>query len=36
MAVVATLLDSLPAPSIDGAGEVYQRLKNILGTTTVQ
>jgi hypothetical protein len=33
---VAVLLDTLPAPSTDGVGEVYQRLKSILGTTAVQ
>jgi hypothetical protein len=35
MAMVATLLDTLPAPSTDGVGKVYQRLKNILRTATV-
>jgi hypothetical protein len=34
MAVVAVLLDMLPAASTDGVGEVYQQLKNILGTAT--
>jgi hypothetical protein len=32
----AALLDTLPAPSTDGVGEVYHRLRNILGTTTTQ
>jgi hypothetical protein len=36
MAVVAALLEVLPTPSTDGAGEVYQQLKSILGTTTMQ
>jgi hypothetical protein len=36
MAVVATLLDTLPAPSTDGVGKVYQGLKNILETATSQ
>jgi hypothetical protein len=34
MAVVATLLVTLPMPSTDGVGKVYQQLKNIFGTTT--
>jgi hypothetical protein len=34
MATAAKLLDTLPAPSINGVGEVYQRLKSILGTAT--
>jgi hypothetical protein len=36
MAAVAALLDALPTPSTDGVGEVYKRLKSILGTTAVQ
>jgi hypothetical protein len=36
MAVAATLLVTLPAPSTDGVGEVYKRLKSILGTATAQ
>jgi hypothetical protein len=35
MAFVAVLLDMLPMPSIDGVGDVYQWLKNILGTAAV-
>jgi hypothetical protein len=35
VAAVAALLDTLPAPSIDGVGEVYRLLKNILDTTTM-
>jgi hypothetical protein len=34
--MVITLLHTLPEPSADGVDEVYQRLKNILGTTAVQ
>jgi hypothetical protein len=34
--VVAALLDALPAPSTDGVGEMYQRPRNILGTTATQ
>jgi hypothetical protein len=34
VAVAATRLDTLPAPFTDRVGEVYQWLKNILGTTT--
>jgi hypothetical protein len=30
MATMAALLDALPAPSTDGVGKVYQRLKSIL------
>jgi hypothetical protein len=30
------LLDMLPTPSTDGVGEVYQQLKNNLGTTAAQ
>jgi hypothetical protein len=36
MAAVAMLLDALPAPSTNGAGEVYQRLKSIIGGTVAQ
>jgi hypothetical protein len=36
MDAVAVLLDTLPAPSTEWVGEVYQWLKNILGTTTAQ
>jgi hypothetical protein len=36
VATVAVLLDTLPAPSTDQVGTVYQQLKNILGTTTTQ
>jgi hypothetical protein len=36
VAAAAALLDTLPTPSIDGVGKVYQQLKNILGTTTAQ
>jgi hypothetical protein len=32
MATVTALFDTLLAPSTDGVGEVYQQLKNILGT----
>jgi hypothetical protein len=35
MVAVAMLLDTLLAPSAHGVGEVYQRLRNILGTTAV-
>jgi hypothetical protein len=34
--MVAALLNTLAAPSTNGVGEVYQRLKNILSTATVQ
>jgi hypothetical protein len=34
MATMTVLLDTLPTPSTDGLGEVYQRLKSILGTTS--
>jgi hypothetical protein len=34
--VVAALLDTLPTPSTDGVGEVYQRLMNILGSAAMQ
>jgi hypothetical protein len=33
VATVAALLDTLPLASTDGVGEMYQRLKSILGTT---
>jgi hypothetical protein len=33
---VAALLDALLAPSTDGVGKMYQRLKSILGTTAAQ
>jgi hypothetical protein len=36
MAAVAVLLDTLPAPSTDGVGEMYQWLKSILGTAVAQ
>jgi hypothetical protein len=36
MATMATLLDTLPAPSTNRVSEVYQRLKSILDTTAVQ
>jgi hypothetical protein len=36
MATVATLLDVLLTPSTYGVGEVYQWLKSIHGTATVQ
>jgi hypothetical protein len=35
MVAAAILLDTLLAPSAHGVGEVYQRLRNILGTTAV-
>jgi hypothetical protein len=35
MTALAALLGALPAPSTDGVGEVYQRLKSILGATAV-
>jgi hypothetical protein len=35
VAAVATLLDTLPAPSTDGVGEVYQRLENTVETAVV-
>jgi hypothetical protein len=34
MATVTTLLDTLPEPSTNGVGGVYQRLMNILGAAT--
>jgi hypothetical protein len=36
VAVVAAFLDTLPTPSTDGVGKIYQQLKNILGTAAVQ
>jgi hypothetical protein len=30
------LFDTLPAPSIDGVGKVYQQLKDILGVAAKQ
>jgi hypothetical protein len=33
---VMALLDTLPAPSIDGVGKVYQQLKDILGVAAKQ
>jgi hypothetical protein len=33
---MAKLLDALLAPSTDGVGEMYQRLKSILGTAIAQ
>jgi hypothetical protein len=33
---MAVLLDTLPAPSTIEVSKMYQRLKSILGTTTVQ
>jgi hypothetical protein len=35
-AAMAKLLDALLAPSTDGVGEMYQRLKSILGTAIAQ
>jgi hypothetical protein len=35
MAAVATLFDTLLAPSTDGVGEMYQQLKSIHGTVVV-
>jgi hypothetical protein len=32
VATGAALFDTLPTPSTDGVGEVYQWLKNIIGT----
>jgi hypothetical protein len=34
MAMAVALLDTLPAPSIDVVGNVYQQLKSILSTAT--
>jgi hypothetical protein len=36
VAVAAALLDVLPTPSTDGVGEVYHRLKSILGAVAMQ
>jgi hypothetical protein len=36
VAVAAALLDTLPAPSADGANNVYQHLKNILRVAAEQ
>jgi hypothetical protein len=36
MAVMVALLDALSAPSTDGVGKMYRRLKSILSTTTAQ
>jgi hypothetical protein len=36
MGMAAMLLDTLPAPSTDGANKVYRQLKNILGVATKQ
>jgi hypothetical protein len=36
VAAVAVLMDTLPAPSTNRVGEVYQQLKSILGTATAQ
>jgi hypothetical protein len=36
VAITATLLDTLPTPSTDGVGEVYQWLKNIISTAAAQ
>jgi hypothetical protein len=36
MAAVTALLDTLPVPSTNGVGKVYQQLKNILGTAVTQ
>jgi hypothetical protein len=36
VAAAATLLDTLPAPSIDRVSKVYQQLKNILGVAAEQ
>jgi hypothetical protein len=36
MDAVVILLDTLPSPSTDGVDEVYQGLKNMLGTTATQ
>jgi hypothetical protein len=35
VAAVVVLLDALPAPFADRVGEVYRRLKSILGATAV-
>jgi hypothetical protein len=36
MATAAVILDTLPAPSTNGVGEMYRQLESILGTTTAQ
>jgi hypothetical protein len=36
MAVAAAVLDTLPAPSIDGVDKVYHQLKDIRSITTSQ
>jgi hypothetical protein len=36
MAAATALLDTMPAPSTNGVGKVYQQLKNILGTAAAQ
>jgi hypothetical protein len=36
VAAMAVLLDTLPVPSTDRVGKVYQQLKNILGTVVAQ
>jgi hypothetical protein len=36
VAVAATLLDTLPAPSIDGVDRVYCQLRDILGIAVEQ
>jgi hypothetical protein len=35
VAATSMVLDTLPAPSTNRVGMVYQRLKSILGTTAV-
>jgi hypothetical protein len=36
MAVMVTLLDTLPTHSVDGVDKVYHQLKDILGIATTQ
>jgi hypothetical protein len=36
MVVLAVLLDALPTPSTNRVGEIYQRLKSIMGITATQ
>jgi hypothetical protein len=36
MIVAAAFLDTLPTPSTDRVGKVYQQLKNILNTAAAQ
>jgi hypothetical protein len=36
MATAAVILDTLPAPSTNGVGEMYRQLESILGATTTQ